>query len=65
MIMVFIRDFEKLLFSKTRRIDWLIPFGVVLGPLLIGRINPDYYLVIVSNPKFILSYFILVLNNWN
>ena len=43
-VMILNKDFQKLFANKKNRIYWLIPFLVVLGPLLIGQINPDYYL---------------------
>ena len=43
-VMVVNKDFQKLLFSKTNRGFWLVPLGIVLGPLLIGTIYPYYNL---------------------
>ncbi len=38
-IMVVNKDFQRILFSKTSRVYWLVPFGVVLGPLLLDTIG--------------------------
>jgi len=43
-VMVVNKDFQGLLFSETKRGHWLIPLGMVLGPLVTGTINPDYNL---------------------
>lgn len=43
-VMVVNKDFQRLLFSKTNRGYWLVPLGIVLGPLLIGTIYPYYNL---------------------
>lgn len=43
-VMVVNRDFQRLLFIKTNRGYSLFSFGIVLGPLLIGTINPYYNL---------------------
>jgi membrane-bound metal-dependent hydrolase YbcI (DUF457 family) len=43
-VMLLNKDFQNLLLSREKRIYWLIPLGVVLVPLFVGSINPDYYL---------------------
>ncbi len=43
-VMVVNGDFQRLLFIKTNRVYSLFSFGIVLGPLLIGTINPYYNL---------------------
>lgn len=43
-VMVITKDFQRLLFGETNRGYWLVPFGSVLGPLLIGTLYPYYSL---------------------
>ena len=35
-VMVVNKDFQKVLFSKTRRIFWVVPFGAVLGTFFLN-----------------------------
>jgi membrane-bound metal-dependent hydrolase YbcI (DUF457 family) len=60
-IMVFNKDFQKSFIHKTSRIYWLVPAGIILGTLLIGRINSEYNLpyLLVFPSLFYLALFSL------
>ena len=66
-VMVINKDFQKMLSRNTNKIYWLIPFGAVLGPLLIH--SPPYGsfpLLLVAPSLFylaIFSYVIIGLNH--
>ena len=43
-IMVVNKEFQKSFFNSTSRMYWVVPFGFVLAPLLLGGIDSIYYL---------------------
>ena len=66
-VMVLTKDFQKLFLKKTSKIYWLFLVGIVLGPLLVGGINPDYYLplMLVIPSLFYLALFSLLIIGLN
>jgi hypothetical protein len=61
-IIIFLtKDFQKSFFHNSNRIYWLIPFGSVVGPLLLGVKNTPYNLplLLVIPSLFYLAIFSL------
>jgi membrane-bound metal-dependent hydrolase YbcI (DUF457 family) len=58
-VMVLNKDFKKMLSRNISRVYWLVPLGSVLGPLLIGGFDPQYYLpfLLVFPSIFYLAFF--------
>jgi membrane-bound metal-dependent hydrolase YbcI (DUF457 family) len=46
-VMVLDKDFKEMFSYGTHRIFWLIPFGSVLAPLLVGGVSPLYDLPVL------------------
>ena len=66
-IMVFNKEFKQSIFKKTSRIYWLIPFGFILAPLLLGGIDSIYYLpfLLIFPSIFYLALFSLLIIGLN
>lgn len=57
-IIIVNKDFQRILFNKTRLIYWIIPFGAVLGPLLFATAPYDNFpLLLVAPSLFYLAIF--------
>ena len=57
-VMVINKDFQKILHSKTSWVNWLLPFGAVLGPLLLTLGHYNYLpLLLVPSSLFYLVLF--------
>ena len=61
LIMIINKDYKKMLFSKTNRIYWLIPLGVVLGSVLFDTTG---YYVHLPSLLVVPSLFYTVLFSW-
>ena len=65
-VIIISKDYQKLLFNRTRRLYWLIPFAAVLMPLLStfgGYSNLPFLLVVPSLFYLVLFSYLLIGSN--
>ena len=65
-VIIMSKDYQKLLFNRTRRIYWLIPFGAVLMPLLStfnNYVNLPFLLVVPSLFYLVLFSYLFIGSN--